>query len=357
MPEVQENKMRLEWIDLLRVLAILSVVLCHSNEGVYAINVEYLSTVNPWSKAFALLAATVGRLGVPIFLMISGYLLLDREYDAVKSKRFWKDNWLHLLICIQIWIVIYEIFLVTFKGQEFNINFLIQELLFLRRVNMSHMWYMPMILGMYILFPFVANALRSMDNKNLKFPLIIYSIYAFGHPFLDAVNNALHYEPMNSTLSLGFSGGVYGIYFIMGYLVKKNYFKRMNGYFLFIISLAAIVMTVLFQFWAYNLKFTYFLWYDNPFLFIFTICIFELFSRIKKVIAYNLIKFLAYYSFAVYLIHNIVRAIVLPPIKALDIAQPIKVVCVWAIAVFMSILCAWVINRIPKIGKYILFIK
>ncbi len=32
---------------------------------------------------------------------------------------------------------------------------------------MSHVWYMPMIIGLYALIPFVANSLQVLDEKNL----------------------------------------------------------------------------------------------------------------------------------------------------------------------------------------------
>jgi surface polysaccharide O-acyltransferase-like enzyme len=168
-------KERIEWIDLLRALAILSIVLCHSIEGIYTLNLDYMSKIQFKSQIFAFIVFTFGRLGVPLFMMISGYLLLDKTYDSVRCRHFWKNNWFHLLVCTEIWWIIYDLFLYEFEGQEFDLKQVVEELFFVRKVNMIHVWYMPMILGMYLLFPLVANALKMIDINILKLPVIFFS--------------------------------------------------------------------------------------------------------------------------------------------------------------------------------------
>ena len=125
---------------------------------------------------------TFGRMGVPIFLMISGYLLLDRKYDAASTEKFWKENWLHLLICTEIWFLIYEIFLMAYSGEKIGFNEIIGDLLFVHKVKLSHVWYMPMILGMYVLLPFAAKAIQSFESKYLYFPILLFCVYSFGFP-------------------------------------------------------------------------------------------------------------------------------------------------------------------------------
>lgn len=172
------NIKRKKWIDLARALVILLVVLCHATESVYTLSVDYISSISMQSKIFAFTSFTLGKLGVPLFLMISGYLLLDRDYSSDTVKKLWKNNWLHLLICTWIWFAIYELFCHYYLKVNNDIWSIIEDLLFLRPINIStaHTWYMPMILGMYILIPFVAILLKSIDKNLLKFPIYI-SIY------------------------------------------------------------------------------------------------------------------------------------------------------------------------------------
>lgn len=83
---------RVDWIDLARALAILFVVLCHSSEAIYSFDMKYVASLSLQSRIFEFTSFTIGRLGVPLFLMISGYLLLDRDYTDQKCKGFWKKN-------------------------------------------------------------------------------------------------------------------------------------------------------------------------------------------------------------------------------------------------------------------------
>lgn len=217
-----EQGSRIEWADFVRAFAILLVVLCHSTEEIFKFNLNYISSISVHSKIFAFTAFTLGRVGVPLFLMLSGYFLLDRSYNAERTKFFWKNNWLHLLICTEIWFVIYEVFLVVYTNQALELNTILKDLLFIHKVNMSHVWYMPMILGMYVLFPFVSNILRQYELKDLTFPLLFFALFSFGYPFINVINNSLDDTALSLQISLGFSGGAYGIYFISGYISKKG---------------------------------------------------------------------------------------------------------------------------------------
>ena len=55
-------------LDLLRVFAILCVILVHTTERVYQINLEAMPFYTVQRQWFALTLFTIGRMGVPIFL-------------------------------------------------------------------------------------------------------------------------------------------------------------------------------------------------------------------------------------------------------------------------------------------------
>lgn len=97
-----KNHQRIQWIDMVRGIAILCVILCHVTENIYQLNVDSISLLDFPSKIFVFSAFTCGRLGVPLFLFISGYLLLDRHYGMEGCCKFWKKNLLSLLITVEI---------------------------------------------------------------------------------------------------------------------------------------------------------------------------------------------------------------------------------------------------------------
>lgn len=347
---------RLWQIDVLRGIAIACVVLCHSTEGIYQLNLEGISKISMQSEFFGFAAFTIGRLGVPIFLFITGYFTLDRTYTDIQCKKFWKKNWLNLLLTTEIWIVIYHFFLIFYHHQEFDIFELVEEMLFLKKVNISHMWYMPMILGMYPFIPLVANTLNKMDVKLLKVPVTIISLYVFIVPMVNVILGSYNQEQISIVLSLGFSGGCYGLYIIFGYLIKKGLLKQIKSIVLIFTGAIMLVCAIVFQIFAYAHFFKYNIWYDNAFLLICALCVFELFTRIRRIPFRKIFLSLSKYSFAIYLIHNLIRFLLIPYMSVFDRA-PIRVFILWITIITISCIIIAMINRIPKAGKVLLYIR
>lgn len=352
-----ELKKRIEWLDFLRVFAIFGVVLCHVAGTVYKFNLPYISGLGLDSGIFAFSIFTIGRMGVPCFLMISGYLLLDRTYNFEKTKSFWINNWLHLLACTEVWFLIYELFKILCEKKQLTFFEAVGDLLFVHDLGMGHVWYMPMILGMYVLVPFAANALQSYEMKNLYFPVLFFSLYAFGYPFFSVLNQVLGNASLSLEMSLGFSGGYFGVYFILGYMIRNGLLEKVKTGFLIFTAVLSFVAAVWLQIWSYSQDFAYNIWYDSPYILISSAAVFELFSRISFVPAYQIVKWLSCYSFAVYLIHMPVRNVIQTWIMSLTCMHAVKAAVLWLLVVMISYFCAWLIGRIPKIGKYILYVK
>ena len=69
---------------------------------------------------------------------------------------------------------------VIFIGNgKFDFDMLIRDLLFLKTNQMGNMWYMPMIIGVYVALPFVANAIRNIETKALAVPFVLLGVSVF----------------------------------------------------------------------------------------------------------------------------------------------------------------------------------
>lgn len=104
-----KDKEHIKWIDIARTFAIVCVVLNHAIDSCYNTSGNILKENSFASGIVAYSGLTIGRIGVPIFLMISGYLLLSRDWNQDNCIKFWKKNWLRLFICTEIWWVIYAV--------------------------------------------------------------------------------------------------------------------------------------------------------------------------------------------------------------------------------------------------------
>ena len=82
-------KKRIVFIDYLRLAAILMVIMCHVIDVNCRLWLGYVD-MSLFRQLFVYIVLIFGRLGVPIFLMITGYLLLDRDYSKIQLIYFYK---------------------------------------------------------------------------------------------------------------------------------------------------------------------------------------------------------------------------------------------------------------------------
>lgn len=101
----------------------------------------------------------------------------------------------------------------------------------------------------------------------------------------------------------------------------------------------------------------YNVWYDCPFIMIAALMFFECGSRIKRVRLYGAVKLVSYYSFPLYLIHFMIRLLLLRYMADIEMMRCIKVLVVWTVSFVASLMIAVIINKIPRVGKLVLNTK
>ena len=353
----RSGKKRIRWIDLARAFGILTVVLCHCVHEIYRLQLTYMSSLHRSGRLFGFAAFTAGRLGVPLFLMISGYLLLNRAYTADRCRYFFRHNFLRLLACTEIWFLFYHIFLSVTNLQDFSLRDMLLEMLFIKNGSIGHMWYMPVILGVYLLLPAAANALHSLELSSLRIPYIIVMAYAFASPVLVVLAQTAGWPPLSRKFELGFSGGIYGLYLVTGWLIRRGLLKKTETPVLCFTALCGFVLTVGLQYYAYRNLVEYNVWYDCGLLMICAVCLFELFSRIRRVPLYTGIRFLSGHAFGIYLIHYLFILILAPVIRPLSVMLPVRVFLLWLAVLLLSCLLSLLISRIPRCGRFLLYMK
>lgn len=364
MTRIEESKdtiqnEREKYIDLARVFAILCVVLCHSVESVYY-NINW-ETLSIYSQYFKILTFTIGRIGVPIFLCISGTLLLRKNIKNDEGViKFYKKNLLPLFITTEIWNIIYYIFLCFWKGNNFDLEILLKTMMFMRNSEAPNMWYMPVILGIYIAVPFLAEIVKKFSLKTLCIPMTIVGIYTVIFPSLSIIMQDKSIA--SRVLDTAFLGSVYGLYILVGYYISisnkiQNIPKKMIVAFIVIIYF----ITVGIQIWLWNVKIKYNLWYNFLPLFLLGIAIFGLLKKMEQSNLcnkfYNLIYILSKYSFAIFFVHIIIRYFIRDMINSFNISNPAKVMLTFTGLLCTSIIVIKIMKSIPIIRKYIFLMK
>lgn len=77
------------------------------------------------------------------------------------------------------------------------------------------MWYMPMILGIYVVLPVLSTIVKNNRLSDLIFPILFTFCVFFFIPTINAVAN----KNYNTVLDISFLGGIYGLYVILGYYI------------------------------------------------------------------------------------------------------------------------------------------
>ena len=139
---------RIGWMDLTRSMAISMVVLNHAVEYAWPLNALVFSQMSDGAAALRAGIFTLGRLGVPLFLFLSGALLLPRSVAGDSGVLyFYTAKLMPLLLTSEIWIIIYNLFMNWRSDVTFSFSSLLRKMLFLEQSDLQHMWYMAMLLG------------------------------------------------------------------------------------------------------------------------------------------------------------------------------------------------------------------
>ena len=205
-------KQRILYLDFLRCLAILFVVVLHSiaptliNPSCYSCTAWYLSMlVDPFTRA-----------GVPLFLMISGCLLLSRS-DTERVQDFYRHNIPKLVIPLAAWNVIYYATEVLYGQHPIDILDFLNR--FLNQGISYHMWFIYTLLGIYLLCPFLKRIVEHCTAQQL---VVLLGIILFPTTLRPIFNQTM---PVSIYLFGPMMEGLIG-YFLLGYLLGRANFGK-----------------------------------------------------------------------------------------------------------------------------------
>lgn len=236
-------------LDYIRITALALVLLIHSAETVWPIDVNGLSAMPVILRIFVLTLFNLGRLSVPLFLFLTGYLMLGRQYRAQDVWAFYRTKVFRLLSITWIWTTIYFLFGVVSGRHNFDLILLIQNLLFINTDWLApHLWYMPVIIILYLLIPFIANIIQSIDRKVLTLLLGCGVGYAFVVPLINVAIQAGHNKTIVSISDgpiIGVMPLVCGLMMTCGYLVRRYWLAINRIRTMWIVLLAAIGFTLM----------------------------------------------------------------------------------------------------------------
>ncbi len=336
-------------LDLARIIAALAVVMIHCSAN-------FILGYHPFIKEFIIgnIFDSVSRIGVPLFLMISGALFLD-EHKDITLKGILCKNVKSLAVITVIWAVIYSIVnnVILMSNQPTTAKSILDGIVY----GHFHMWYLYMIIGLYIITPFLRKFVCKKNKGLVLFFIMISFLVQFLAPFLDKI--ALQYADVDyigvfiNKFHLGFFGG-YITYFLAGwYLVHIGIKQKWHRCIIYFLGAVALGTMFLYVHFTGDYKSVY----DeiSATAFVYAVSVFLAFTNIKINIGEKTAKVLTILSkltFGVYIIHAMVLQIYIKLFPYENNPLLYIVVC-FVIVLSISVVATFIISKIPVIKKLI----
>lgn len=221
-------------LEIIRIIALVCIIYNHTGERG---NSVYLFTDGNVTFVLSLIADILCRIGVPLFVMVSGALLLQKEESLQEIYRKRVLRIVKVIVLFTVLRYFYECFLVR------NISFSILGLLkaIIEGKLFVPYWFLYSYLSMLLILPFLKKMVKSMDKKEMHVLVaLIFSFYTL-LPIFSAMFG-LEFE-------ISFMLADFCCFGIMGYfletVIDENTFTKKNS----VLAMLAIMVCVIFSYW------------------------------------------------------------------------------------------------------------
>lgn len=228
-------------IDLLRILACLAVITIH----VSALDMELIK-IGSYVWNVRNLFDGLSRFSVPVFVMISGMFMLDPQKTLTIKKLYTK----YVLRMLALWIV-WELFyaVVHFYNMKYVINASnLIPLLDEAFRGHFHLWYLPMLIGLYIMTPLFRALTEKGDKTILQYFILLFFVFTVLKAMLPLFAGAGDYiysdflvfvDKVLVTTTARYSG-----YYMLGYYLYKYPLEKRHRYILYALGIVGAALNV-----------------------------------------------------------------------------------------------------------------
>lgn len=307
------------------------------------------ASINDWLAADVYNALV--RFCVPVFVMITGALLLQREYEL---GDFLKRRFGRLIPPFIFWSLIYIGYKLYNEEIELsnniwpNIKLVLQQL---QTGSYYHLWYVYLLMGLYLFIPVISKFVRNATEKELLYFLGIWFLtMIWGKPYLTIFDPGIDLH--NFTGYIG--------YLVLGYYLAYKPFKFKN--IASIATLVFILCTLLITSGTYSLLLknrnlsTFFYEPISPFILTLSASAF-LMARFIKVelnpVVNNIVSDIGKYTLGLYLSHALILNLLELGGITYTIFNPVFSIPLVALLCFsLSALMIYVLSKLPLL-KYV----
>lgn len=239
------------WIDLVRVIACFFVIVNHTNSQIF------VNTTPSVEWFISLTYFFVSKIAVPLFVIISGYLLLDRQ-DSYYNNFCRIMRMATVLFFASLGYYLYFVSLGRIYSSFSWVEFLG---IIVKGPMTGAFWYLYLYIGLLIMLPFLQKLVKGMERKDFHVFFAISAVVYGIWPILE------HYVPvieLSENLELPLFAS-YVAMLMLGYYFKKYAVSRKNTK---IGSAVIFVVAIAFNVIATYMEYTYVSQDSNKYLFL-----------------------------------------------------------------------------------------
>lgn len=293
---LQTEPVHFYWIDLVRVVAVFQVVLIHLSYVIF-FKEEVLSA--NWRAAN--FYDSLSRMGVPLFFMASGVLLLGKS-ESVSD--FFRKRFVKVGIPTLFWSIAYLLWSVEAytNGTMNPLSVALSMLKAIYTGNVEiHLWFLYILIGIYLVVPVLRVFVSAASRRDLAYFVVMWFLAT---PLLELAQRLSGFQ---TALVIPVVAGYVG-YFVLGYLLADVKLGRRGIFFSSLGCIIAIAIT----YYGTNLLSAeaapidiYFYNYFSPPTVLASICGFLLLKHLGQNLGWagSTIRTVAGNAFGIYLIH------------------------------------------------------
>lgn len=348
-------------LDAIRMIAIIAVICEHVSPSLLT------------GKA-QLIFNTFGTAGVPLFVMLTGYLMLDRRYNSQYLKRFLRRNLLTLIIAMEIWNLAWFVLSHFIGAKPISLSHAIKVALFMGPTD-NAMWFLPMIIGIYLGLPIVAGLVQWLAENSVRaYALTLLCCVLFFGSLVPTLSETLSIavpgHSVSSQLNMNiFGAAVWGnsvwvLFLIAGYAVKKGMFSGVRTWVAVIVAIISSSLLILFHYIASDKGLAWDPYYPNALLVIMSVSFFVVAQRVFTLnyahtsSLVTIVTTISKYSFSVYMLHRWILVVCISIMKEIGFVIGLfPFITITLVCLLASLLVTRILGFIGPLREWMLLIK
>lgn len=148
------------WADRLRNIATVMVIAIHVAAPVAHVPTD-IHTSWWWAGNFW---NSLSRPGVPLFVMLSGFLLLGKDYPLID---FLKRRFSRVVIPALFWMVVYSIYGYIANGNPATVWDALRNII--TSPVHYHLWFIYLIIGLYLVYPILRPWVKTANEQSFRY--------------------------------------------------------------------------------------------------------------------------------------------------------------------------------------------